>query len=98
MYVAVQVAVAAGASVVTVHAIAPTLGSSIVSDESVTLPVFVTTNVYGSEAPIASADVAPACLSSARLGEAAISVSVASVASTGAPTGGVADTVAVLAT
>ncbi len=42
---AVQVVVAPGASVVTGQLTAPTLGSAITTDVSVTLPVLVTTKL-----------------------------------------------------
>ena len=51
MYVAVQVAVAFGASVVTGQTTVPAIGSEIDTSVTVTLPVFVTTNVYGSVEP-----------------------------------------------
>ncbi len=68
------------------------------SDASVTLPVLVTTNVYGRAEPALVPARSPACLSSVMLGEAGISVSTVSVAEIVSPSGSAAVTVAVLAT
>ena len=88
----------AGASEVTGQVTVPATGSSIVTPVRVTLPVFVTTNVYGIVAPAALADGVPACLSSAMLGFEASGVVTESVAVTGVPVGGWPVTVAVFAT
>ena len=73
-------------------------GSSTTTPVSVTLPVFVTTNVYRRVEPAVFPVGVPACLSKETLGADAIVVSVESVAVTGSPAGGVAETVAVLTT
>ena len=98
VYVAVHVVVAFGASVVTGQVTPPAFGSETVIAPSVTLPVFLTTKLYGSVEPAVAPDSVPACLSSVMLGAAAIGVSTESVADTGSPTGGVTVAIAVLVT
>jgi hypothetical protein len=59
-YVAVQVVFAPGASVVAGQSTAPTSGSETAIPSSVTLPVLVTTNVYGRVAPAVAVFGVPA--------------------------------------
>ncbi len=89
---------APGATGVAGQVTAPTLASLTATPVRVTLPVFVTTKRYGRVDPTTLPVGMPACLSKLRLGLAATSVSVESVAVTGDPVGGVPDAVAVLAT
>ena len=95
---AVQVVCSVGASVVTGQVTAPTFGSAIVSAVTVTLPVLVTRNVYGTVEPTVAPDSTPACFTSVSDDVGVIVVSVESVPVTAAPVGGVAEAVAVLAT
>ena len=95
---AVHVVWAAGASVVTGQLTVPTFASATPTACTVTLPVFVRTNVYGRVEPTVFPVGMPACLSRLMLGLATTVVSVESIAETAAPTGGVAETVAVLTT
>ena len=98
VYDAVHVVDFPGASDVTGQLTPPTLGSVTTIEASVTLPVFVTTNVYGSVAPADVPDSRPATLSNVMLGAAGISVSTVSVADVVSASGSVPVTVAVLAT
>jgi hypothetical protein len=98
VYVAVHDVELCGASVVTGQVAPPTTGSSIATLVSVTLPVFVTMNVYGIVEPLVCPLSAPDCLSSAIRGAAGTSVSMESLAETGLPVGGSAVTDAVFAT
>ncbi len=98
MYVAVQVVCSPGASVETGQETVPTLASLTPTEVSVTLPVFVTTNVYAMVEPTTFPLGAAACLSSDRLGRAVTVVSVVSEAFTALPDGGFAETVARFAT
>ena len=98
MYVAVQVTVAPGATGVAGQVTPPRVASLTETPVRVTLPVFVTTKLYGSVEPTVAPVATPACLSKLRLGLGATSVSVESVAPTGDPVGGVAVAEAVLAT
>ena len=94
VYEAVHVVCSPGASVETGQETVPSSGSLTPTEVSVTLPVFVTTNEYGRVEPTTRPVGAAACLSSERLGRAAIVVSVVSVALTASPDGGFAETVA----
>ena len=98
MYVAVHVVLTPGANVVTGQSTLPTVGSSTTMLVSVTLPVFFTMNVYGIvEFAVLPVGV-PACLSSVTVVVATIGVSIAPVAVTEPPTGGVAVAVAEFST
>ena len=96
VYVAVQITTAPGASVVDGQYTEPTFGSLTLSRCSVAAPLLDATNEYWIVEPCVLPDGASACLSSVRTAVGTNSVSVESVALTGAPIGGLADTLAVL--
>ncbi len=81
----------------------PTLASATATEVRLTLPVLVTRKLYGTvspaSGPLASrSSSAPAVLARVIPGTFAIGVSVVSVPVTGAPVGGVPETVALLGT
>ena len=98
VYVFVQVVDAPGASVLAGHETVPTVGSVTPTLDSVTLPVFLTTNVYMIVEPAVFADGAPADFTSVIAGTPVMVVSVESALETTGPDGGVPAAVAVLAT
>ena len=87
VYVAVHVAAAAGARVVTGQVTVPTVTSVTTTELSVTFPVLVTTNVYATVSPLRKPVGAPACLSSVIDGAAAIATSAEPGAVTGVGSG-----------
>ncbi len=98
VYVAVQVVEAPGASWVAGQVTVPTLASVTATPVSVTLPVFVTRNEYGTVEPAVLADGEPTVFFSVTTGADAMGVVTASAAVTAAPAGGFADTLAELTT
>jgi hypothetical protein len=98
VYVAVHVRDAPGASAPPGQVTVPTFGSVTLTADNVTLPVFVTRNVYPIVDPTVFPDGVPACLSNVIVLVRVIGVDVLSVAVTAAPVGGVPDAVAVLST
>jgi hypothetical protein len=98
VYVFVQLVEAPGVSDVTGHVIEPTFASVTPTEVSVTLPEFVTTNVYRIVEPAVVPDGVPACLSNVIAGDRVIGVVTVLVPVTAVPVGGVPDAVAVLFT
>jgi hypothetical protein len=94
VYVAVHVVAAPGASCVTGQVTVPTVPSLTETPVRVTLPVFVTRNVYGMVAPAALPEAVPAVFLTVTLGVEATGVVIESAAVTAAPVGGLADAVA----
>ena len=98
VYDFVHVAVAVGASVVAEQVIVPTFASVTPTAVSVTLPEFVTMNVYAIVDPATDPVGTPACLSNVIAGDRVIGVTTELVAVIAEPVGGVPDAVAVLFT
>ena len=98
VYVAVHVVDAPGASWVAGHDTVPTFASDTATPVTVTFPVFVTRNVYGTVEVAALPDAVPACFFSVIAGDRVIVLLVELVADTAAPVGGVPDALAVLFT
>jgi hypothetical protein len=98
VYVAVQVVLAPGISVATGQETVKTFGSATAMLVSVTLPVFETWNVYPIVEPAMAPDGDPACLSIVMAGLDVTGASIESLAVNAGPLGGVAVTVAELAT
>jgi hypothetical protein len=98
VYVAVHVFATPGAREPAGQVTVPTFASATATFVSVTLPVFVTRNVYGTVEPAVFPDAVPAAFFSVITGERVIAVVVVPTAVTAVPVGGVPKAVAELFT